>query len=220
MTRILAFLILTASCWPASTVANPPDRADFVGFLEIRSHDGVTDAISLKTPLELRLEPTMSARSLGAIKNIAAAETFEWSYESIGIGVYGYTHDGDNAWYRIYIPEKRQYAWIVGRDGFVFRGLSQLVTDSLSYMTRNWDRLVYSDPTVPGSATALETADDEVAIEIASSTRIGGRIWLLVVVLEESPCTSAEAPAVLGSGWVPALSEKGLLNVWFYSRGC
>jgi hypothetical protein len=39
-------------------------------------------------------------------------------------------------------------------------------------------------------------------------------------VMSHSICRSAEQPAVVGNGWMPAHSSTGEPTVWFFSRGC
>lgn len=220
MIRILATAVYLLASAPSDARSLIPEKQNFVGvlvpvLLEIgRESDPVEPLITLTA------EPDSKASAIGRLESLESVEIVEWSYELIGLSIYGYTHDGDSAWYKIYIPDRDQFAWIKGRDGFRFRPLSELVSNSLSYLTGQWDRTLFPDPS-SAEAVSLENAPaSEVPIEIASTARIAGRLWLLVVVLKESPCASAEAPAVAAAGWVPALSANGHLNVWFYSRGC
>lgn len=137
-----------------------------------------------------------------------------------GFAVFEYLHDGNQPWYRIRMVGTDTYGWLTEHPEFEFHGITSLVTNSLSYLTSAWDKRVYSDPRKLESASILDVAGEEIPIEVASSANIDGNLWLLVVVLSESQCSSAYPAAVVGSGWVPVASSSGKLNTWFYSRGC
>ena len=70
------------------------------------------------------------------------------------------------------------------------------------------------------TGTVLDVRGDEIPIAVAGSSMFAGELWILVVVLKESVCSSSDAPRALKSGWIPAHSAVGELNIWFYSRGC
>ena len=218
--RIRAFAVLVLACWTFAASSSLPKHPGFIGIL---GHDGSNTApeqAAFQPAIPLRTAPNIDSPIIGELEDISSAEAYEWSYEDPGLAVYSYVHDGATTWYKIYASELDQFAWIGARADLTFHGLSGLVTNSLSYMTNEWNKFVYSDPTSLETASELNAHGDEVPIEVASTAIVAGKLWVLVVVLKESPCASAEVPRVLGSGWVPAVSENSQLNIWFYSRGC
>lgn len=58
------------------------------------------------------------------------------------------------------------------------------------------------------------------SVRVLAFRRTGGRLWVEVEVLEDSPCVTLDEPEVVARGWIPAHDDAGAPRVWFHSRGC
>ncbi len=206
--------------WPMQASAYLPQASGFVGLLALPQTDFSTFEISLSPALPVHQEPQVSSTVVGLLESTAAADAYEWSYEQLGLAVYGYHHDGQAGWFKILLKHAEQFGWIKQQPGFRLHTLGELVTDSLAYLTTEWNGNLYADPTLPESVQTVATSENHMPVTVASTARVAEQVWVLVVILDASPCSSAKTPAVKASGWVPALSTTGRLNVWFHSRGC
>ena len=220
ITNLLAKTMVAAIlvCVPVLAFSDMPRSPGFIGILENQNRD--SDYETIRPSVEVRALPSSESEIIFQLDNLDATEAYEWDYEQRGLAVYAYEHDGTDSWYRVRIKVNARFGWVKGHKDLRFHGLSELVTNSLSYLTSEWDRRVFSDPVMSKSALKLAARGSEVPISVASTAMVEGKLWILVVVLQESPCSSSDAPPVLAAGWVPALSDRGQLNVWFYSRGC
>lgn len=206
---------------PLVVNAGVPSHPNLIGLLELPyTWNERTLENQLLVPFGLLSAPTAESPAIKVIKNLGHVETHEWSYEELAAAVYGYRHDGEQAWYQLRISPTGEPAWIRGNKQITFHPLSELVSESLSYMTATWDKRVFGTVGDPTTDTVLPDRGEEIPVAVAGSAMFDGKLWILAVVLKESVCSSSDAPSVLKSGWVPAHSTSGELNIWFYSRGC
>jgi uncharacterized low-complexity protein len=80
--------------------------------------------------------------------------------------------------------------------------------------SRTWDRMIYSEPGVSPVKIEFRGA---VALKIAETRTVDGRIWLRVVARVDQ-CLE-ESNRKLGEGWLPQHAEDGALNV-YYELSC
>ena len=192
-----------------------------IGLVEIPTlFDASVTGGSVSTPIALRERPSFEAPVIAWAGDANALEHYEWSYEAPAAAVYGYRHDGDIGWLRVNLVSGRTLAWLAAADVAAFHPLSEIMRDSLAYLTKAWDGRVHARAGDPKSASSLGVRGNEVPIAVAASARVRDEVWYLVTVLGESPCSSADAPSVVGAGWVPEHAASGDLNLWFFSRGC
>jgi hypothetical protein len=115
--------------------------------------------------------------------------------------------------------------------------LEQLIADG-GYVTLQWDRVLRDAPTqasgprlIPGTpeqisdivqqderARSFWPGQEPRAFTVLEAQKIGDELWLRID-LKTGRCEVA-VPETVASGWIPAYSPSGLLNVWFHSRGC
>lgn len=214
-------LALLISLWPSTpSLGLEPVHPGLIGLLGLDNTSAPPEKYNKFPLISVRAAPQRSSEIIAELSEFSQVESHEWSYENPALAVFGYAHGGGGYWYKIRLTHPERYGWINARTIFKFHPISSLLTHSLSYLTGTWDRVVYADPHSSTSGTTLAVTDQQIPVEVASSANIDGALWLLVVVLAESPCVSERTPAVIGSGWVPVANPKGQLNAWFFSRGC
>ena len=111
----------------------------------------------------------------------------------------------------------RKTGWISPADVVEFRSFKELLVNSMTYLTDDWDGRVWKEPNVdaPYSYFTLPYTD----VNIVDSKSVGPELWFKVEILSVGPC-EAEEPKIVVVGWIKAYSKTGDVNVWFYSRGC
>ena len=213
------FLFLMISSF--SSLARLPDHPGLIGLLEIpHEWDRDGEHNRLLTPLVIYPDAEIVASKARTLQSLDDLDGFEWSYEASAAAVYGYHYDGKRSWYQVRLTTTGQSGWVIAEKQLPFHPLSELLLHSLAYLTGSWDKQIFGDPADPATAKRLDVSGDQIPIEVASTAMVDGQLWLLVVVLQQSQCSSSAAPAVLDSGWVPVHSAAGAVNGWFYSRGC
>jgi hypothetical protein len=198
-----------------------PESGQIEGLLELPYIYGEEPGKDqLLVPLVLYASHSVDTTRLGDVKELQQLEAYEWSYEQLGASVFGYHYDGDHSWYQLRVLSSGQLGWMRGSGDERFHALSELLSESLTYMTGEWNKLVYATAADASTASELAVEGDEIPVAVAGSAMIERELWLLVVVLADSVCSSTDAPRVQRAGWVPAYSATDTLNIWFYSRGC
>lgn len=206
---------------PLVAAADAPGFPGLIGLLELPSlYDTSSTGHPPGTALTIRAAPSQDSEPTGRISHPHALESHEWSYEQPAAAVYGYRHDGQTSWYQLRLLPSGRMGWVNATRDSVFHPLSELISESLPYLTAAWNGLLYRRAGDPTTVTQLEPGGPEAPVAVARSAMHENRLWFLVVALKEGPCSSAEAPVVLQAGWIPAHAESGDLNIWFYSRGC
>jgi hypothetical protein len=206
---------------PGAANARDPDHPGLIGLLEIPYNwDDQTNENHLLAPVRLFSSPITGGAAVRVIDTLGHVETHEWSYEQPAAAVYGYHYDGQRTWYQLRASPSGDPAWMRGDKKNTFHPLSELVTESLAYLTGTWDKRIFATVGDATTSTVVVSRGEEIPIAVAASSMFEGEPWILVVVLKESVCSSSDAPAVLSSGWIPAHSASGALNIWFYSCGC
>lgn len=108
--------------------------------------------------------------------------------------------------------------WIRTPGGSRFRGLEELLSNNLSYLTKDWDGKLWDDPSDPATRQ-FKRSTPEPPVSILATRWIDGALWIQVRILDATICET-RTPRVLDSGWLPAYSPAGAPNLWFHSRGC
>lgn len=206
---------------PLVVGAERSDPVGLIGLLELPyTWEESAGKNRLHQTYKLHEAVALESSGLGSIDSLDHIETFEWSYEIPAAAIYDYQHDGEYSWYRVKLTQSGRLAWIKGGTQTTFHPLSALVSESLPYMTAAWDGRIFTAAGYPETAITLSPRSPETPIAVAGSTMVEGELWVLIVVLKDSACSSSDPPRVLESGWVPAHATNGKLNIWFYSRGC
>ena len=214
----LLFCLMSASF---STLARLPDHPGLIGLLEIPYQwDQGGESNRLLTPVVVYPDAEIMASEGRSLHSLDDLDSFEWSYEAPAAGVYGYRYDGKQSWYQVRLEATGQSGWIVASKQLQFHPLSELLLHSLAYLTGSWDKRVFSDLVDPATAKLLDVSGDQIPIEVAVTAMFEDQLWVLVVVLQQSQCSSAAPPAVIDAGWLPVHSPEGEVNAWYYSRGC
>ena len=103
-------------------------------------------------------------------------------------------------------------------DAGKFRPYEELIANSLTYLTQEWDGIIWNIPGINSKSESLIKFSTR-HVRIIATKKVGNKLWLQIEVLNPCWCTF-EDPKVINKGWIPAFSTKGQPNVWFYSRGC
>jgi hypothetical protein len=144
-------------------------------------------------------------------------ETREHGYEEVSVTVYR----RQDEWYLVGLSDGGR-AWVSERRIGAYYPFSELIVNRLNYLTKGWDSLVRSAPSLEAPATPVpfvNREDDEVPANVVETSQAGGTLWLRVEVWDRSPC-EGEDPRVIATGWIPAWAPNGKPTAWFYSRGC
>jgi hypothetical protein len=148
-------------------------------------------------------EPGTGAKRMLRWKTEASVE--EYAYEDEGLVVY----ERKQEWVRVKL--KQGSAWIQIPQGGKFLPLEELLVETLTFLTKEWDgKLAKTAGGVMGPKLKTEV---EPTVKVVGNKRIDGKLWVNLAIYDASPCEVA-TPKVIARGWVPARV------VWFYSRGC
>jgi hypothetical protein len=121
----------------------------------------------------------------------------------------------DREWFQIRTAERP--LWVRGTAENSFLSLVQLVSDSLAYLTQDWDGSIYTNP--DGSRARMPIMPPEASVRVLGSRVVSDRLWLLVE--SEDGCALPDSSkTVKVRGWVRAYARNEAPAVWFHSRGC
>lgn len=135
----------------------------------------------------------------------------EASYEEPALVVYGRR----SGWYRLRL-NSGVYVWAQATAMGEFLPLRSLLEGRLNHLTQRWDGRLWDAP--DGTASSVSEAGER-AVELLSSLRLDGRLWVEVALYQNDPCRGGDGRTAQ-RGWVPAHDGEGEPLVWFWSRGC
>jgi hypothetical protein len=166
-------------------------------------------------PVPLHAEPEAGSVRLATVSTADSLEWLEFDYEAPAAVAYGVTA----GWVRVALREGdgRRYGWVPPEHHGTLHRLGTLLEEGLAYMTSDWDGLLRETPSTTSTASRLERVTE---VNVVQVIEVGGVTWLQVELLAPGRCQAAAAPAVVATGWVPALADDGMPNAWFHSRGC
>jgi hypothetical protein len=193
-------------------------------------------------PVPLHAEPEAGSVRLATVSTVDSIQWLEFDYEAPAAVAYGVAA----GWVRVALGEGdgRRYGWVPPEHQGTLHRLGTLLEEGLAYMTSDWDGLLREAPSVTSATSRLEgeepeRADDPAVVDIVEAVgggpvveddvtevdvvqviEVDGVTWLQVELLAPGRCQAAAAPAVVATGWVPALADDGRPNAWFHSRGC
>ncbi len=167
----------------------------------------------LKNPINIYSSPEDEAPLQRKIPALSELKTREIGYEMEAALVF---HRSDE-WSQVKLLSG-EFGWVKDSESTRFHSLKEILPGRVSYLTRNWDRLIWR---VPGAdiPTELSMKGDEIAVDITSSKEIANSLWFKVHIYKENPCSNGNRDFTW-SGWIPAWNAKGELSIWFWSRGC
>lgn len=195
----------------ASVDADPLRGAPLLGLGEIAAvGEGVEE---LPAPLLVRQRPE-TGTAARAVRSLAEFATRELSYEQPALLVYAV----EGNWLQVALADG-QRLW-VSSDEVRLHPLEVVVLRRLSYLSRDWDGKVWSEPGAALTAELPPRPGVERSVRVRDARRHQGRSWLQVDIYDRSECESGPPPQLIASGWVPAHQASGEPLVWFYSRGC
>jgi hypothetical protein len=194
------------------------------------------------TPVPLHAEPEPASVRLATVSTADSIEWLEFDYEAPAAVAYGVAA----GWVRVALREGdgRRYGWVPPEHQGTLHRLGTLLEEGLAYMTSDWDGLLRETPATTSTASRLErderertddpadvdivevvgvdpgVQDDLTEVDVVQVIEIDGVTWLQVDLRAPGRCPAAAAPAVVATGWVPALADDGRPNAWFHSRGC
>lgn len=171
---------------------------------------------SAPAAVTLRAVPSPAAPAACVIRAAADLETREHGYEELS----GVVYESKPGWYGLRCRGADGVAWLAASDAGTYRGMDELVTHGLAYLTVDWDRNLYQRPHATALSHRARVEAAEPDITVADTAIVGDELWLLVVVYGPGRCTADEPGPVLDAGWTPAHSTTGAVTAWFYSRGC
>ncbi|MES2857224.1 MAG: hypothetical protein V4692_15250 [Bdellovibrionota bacterium] len=163
-------------------------------------------------PIPLLVSPSSKEPPLFVDAKPSDFISAEHDYEMRSAAVYEKRKD----WYRI--ATVRGDAWIPANRAGAFHGYEKLVKKGPNYLTPEWDRQIF--PTAAGKSRAakIKAGESHFPVKILSTKVVGKDLWYQVRLIKDA-CEDDE-PEFSDEGWVRGISEKNLVNVWFFSRGC
>jgi len=145
-------------------------------------------------------------------------------------------YSAEAGWYEIGLRGLlRRTGWIGPSDAGTFRSLEQLYLNSTTFVTAAWDKQLMRDAAVspsefvPSSADVFPSAtqkkdglsfmpaDEPNGASVLETRTIDGLLWVKSE-LQQRNCD--DSPEQIASGWLPAHSPSGHLNLWFFAGGC
>ncbi len=199
------------------------NQQNMIGLLEIPSIFGIADPNGppgsvlpfTKKSIKIYSAPTINSKIIKLIERQDDLELKEHGYEVFSV----ITYQQKEGWYLIGLKNnKLNKGWVSPKDAKKFRPYKELIVDSLTYLTNEWDGIIRETPKINSnseSSRELSTRD----VRIIETQKVNNKLWLKIELLNHGWCT-LEDPKVIKKGWIPAFSSKGHPNVWFYSRGC
>ncbi len=199
------------------------NQQNMIGLLELPSIFGVTNPNGPpgstlyfnSKPIKIYSAPSINSTVIKVLELQDDLELKEHGYEVFSV----VTYQEKEGWYLIGIRNnKSNKAWVSPKDAGKFRPYEELIAQSLTYLTNEWDGIIWKIPEVnssSGSLTKLSTRD----VRITETKKVDNKLWLQIELLNPGWCTIKD-PKVITKGWIPTFSSKGHPNVWFYSRGC
>lgn len=203
--------------------ANDP-RTNLIGFVELPSifgridPDGPPGQLPPDTlgKIPLHAEPAVNSPVIGNITDPASVVSEEFDYEERAAAVY----NRSDGWTQLAlnVSAQQQFGWMAPDHGGKFHPLEE---HGLSYLTKDWDRQLYEEPTglsfvVPGQ----DTLDRKPSINVLKVRGSAKDAWLLVELVDPGWCAGSEEPEVVAQGWIKLHNPDGRPNAWFYPRGC
>lgn len=193
-------------------VSNGPDS--LLGLLAL---PGLDEQV-IPAPVTVRVHALPSEGSALIAETSApdSLDQLEVSYETPAMTVW--RRNGD--WYGVKLKDGRP-GWIATPQGATFHSLAELIDDSFTYLAEAWDGKLYPEADLLARPVDIPTARDttgEPVVDVREVRQIDGRLWVRLVLYDQSPCEGDE-PKELLEAWVPAWT-RAQPTVWFYSRGC
>ncbi|HEX4997453.1 MAG TPA: hypothetical protein VFY29_04475 [Terriglobia bacterium] len=167
----------------------------------------------------LREAPNTEARVRVQLRAEEARESVTWlmhGYDELSAEVY----DVRNGWFLLRYTQngKQAEGWLSPNDAGAFRPLSSLLLGRMSYLTPDWDGILYEKPDPSAHFEKLKDRIERQDVNVNDHVVREGKDWFLVDVLEPGRCE--KSPEILRSGWIVAFSRSDKPQVWFYPRGC
>jgi hypothetical protein len=179
-----------------------PTHERLVGSIRVARHWTLPECSGLLVNVDLQQPP-----------RVFELPTREFAYEAPAAIVL----EERGRWFRLQLGHDSAWLRASGRDEYL--PLEKLLPAGLTYLTDASDgRLSASPGAAPSARRERFPAGSHV--RVVAFQRDGGQLWVHVEVMSHSICESAEQPAVVGNGWMPAHSNTGEPTVWFFSRGC
>lgn len=198
-------------------VLSPSGRANVDSLVALAPPGRAGDSLWLARGVVVRVAPVPRAEAIVNVSSLAELEHRELSYEEAAIVVRGQTP----GWIRVALTDGRR-GWLTLPADQPVIPLDSILPQSLSYLTKAWDRRIRGSPSrdlQPVRVTGIDPGEDEVPVEIIGSVRNADGLWWHVRVLDYSPCESVNTPPTAAEGWIPAWRNAELTAEW-YSRGC
>ncbi|MBN1574808.1 MAG: SH3 domain-containing protein [Deltaproteobacteria bacterium] len=194
------------------------ERLCIIGLLEVHQLNemlALTESAHKPGPLKFYSEPDSKSKVIAEISDPKYLIIREHDYYFQSLETYKETE----GWYlaSFILDGVKKTGWISPADVVEFRSLQKLLTNSLTYLTDDWDGRISKEPKDSGTYEYFTSPDTDV--RMVDSKQVGPELWLKIEILSPSPCEAAETK-VVKVGWIKAYSKTGNVNVWFYSRGC
>ncbi|MEO0421376.1 MAG: hypothetical protein AAF184_03510 [Pseudomonadota bacterium] len=164
----------------------------------------------------LRSAPASDAAVVKIVRSMDEIPSREATYEFAAAIVM----DTAQGWYAIRIDDTvpEAVAWLPSDAAGTYWPLRKLLPDRLTYLTGDWDALLWPDGPGAGRVLRLDRRRERPVV-VKEVADLAGSTWLHVDILDASPCEGG-APDTRHAGWIPAWAPNGAPNTWFYARGC
>lgn len=199
------------------------NQQNMIGLLELPSIFGVADPNGPpgstlpfnKKSIRIYSAPSINSTVIKLVECKNDLELKEHGYEVLSAVAY----QQKKGWYLIGIKNnKLNKGWITPNDAGKFRPYEELIVNSLTYLTNEWDGIIRKVPAINSNFESLIKLSTG-HVRIIATKKVDNKLWLQIELLNPGWCT-LEDPQVINKGWIPAFSLKDHPNVWFYSRGC
>jgi hypothetical protein len=184
-------------------------------------------AINTQAPsISVYVRPAVESGVQTTVTRLNDVDHREFDYESEGAVVYEQKDD----WYKIGLNQGK--GWVPKNEIIRFMTLDELMKRKMDYLTMDWSGQLWKEPVKrPQDPTFFAHRGTEqpglfkkADINVLDSQNLRGDVWFKIEILGPGRCNghevAAQKPAVLETGWVPAHTSDGKMNLWFLARGC
>ncbi len=169
-----------------------------------------------KRPVKIYASPDEKSKLIGVITEKDDLELMTHRPEEVSSVCY----DLRKGWYLIgvFLNNKHAKAWVSPKDAGTFRSTADLVEKGPTYVTKNWDGLLFDKAGAQKPSQQIKNLLKMFKVVILNKETSGNQLWFQVELFEIDGESCSDK--VSAEGWVPLYTNKGKLNLKYSFIGC
>lgn len=222
--RASAFEYSDSDFEPASAAPRIPDlQPRAIGVLEfpkLLDHYKYREILLSEDDAVTLFEQSQGNQVLRRVRSVDELEVTGYPYKTSAVVVSARA----NGRFRINCTSG-EFGWIEASVGGPYVPYLNLLKSNLTYLWKNWDGRLYSEPSGASEVVRMKEAsrsqffENTVPVELRDHSHDGYQLWVETLIFQESVCEVRD-PKRLGVGWIPLYARDGTPVVDFYSGGC